>query len=126
MNERTEVTKRIKNALKQRSGLDWSVTGGKGTAWGWLKIDAPKSRLVCDCKATSKAEYQAGCTHDYACYVSREDQAILRELLGFAADSGYPVGWQGVSIPASGGYWEEYIDRAEGRTPTRYGEVYWD
>ena len=43
---RSEVTKRIKAALRQRSGRPWSITGGRGTAWGWLTITAPKARLT--------------------------------------------------------------------------------
>jgi hypothetical protein len=42
--DRNDAIKRIKSALKKRSGKDWSVTGGKGTAWGWIEIDAPPRR----------------------------------------------------------------------------------
>src|SRR4030065_1969408 len=38
------VIARIKRALESRSGKRWSVTGGTGTAYGWLHIDAPPSR----------------------------------------------------------------------------------
>ena len=43
-NDRDTTIKRIKTALQQRSGKTWSVTGGRGTAWGWITIDAPPRR----------------------------------------------------------------------------------
>ena len=42
---RTAVTKKMRQLLRQRSGKTWSVTGGRGTGWGWLDISAPPSRL---------------------------------------------------------------------------------
>jgi hypothetical protein len=42
--DRDEAIKRIRAALKRRSGKAWSVTGDRGTAWGWIKIDAPPAR----------------------------------------------------------------------------------
>lgn len=44
---RAAVIKRIKTALKERSGKCWSVTVGTGTAYGWLTIDAPPARCTC-------------------------------------------------------------------------------
>jgi hypothetical protein len=41
---RAAVIRRIRAALKRRSGKDWSVTGGRGTGYGWLTIDAPPMR----------------------------------------------------------------------------------
>ncbi len=35
--DRDEAIKRIRAALKRRSGKLWSVTGGRGTSWGWIK-----------------------------------------------------------------------------------------
>ena len=35
---RNTVAKRIRTALKHRSGKAWSVTCGRGTAWGWITI----------------------------------------------------------------------------------------
>ncbi len=43
---RHEAIKRIKTALQKRSGKTWSVTGGRGTAWGWLRIDASPKRCT--------------------------------------------------------------------------------
>jgi hypothetical protein len=44
MSTRNETIKAIKTSLQARSGKPWSVTGGRGTAYGWLKIDAPPKR----------------------------------------------------------------------------------
>lgn len=38
--DRNETIARIKQTLKQRTGRQWSVTGGRGTAWGWITIKA--------------------------------------------------------------------------------------
>ena len=43
---RNETIKAIRKALRARSGKSWSVTGGRGTAWGWLTIDAPPARRI--------------------------------------------------------------------------------
>lgn len=42
--DRDATIKRIRAALKKRSGKDWSIKGGSGTAWGWIEIDAPPRR----------------------------------------------------------------------------------
>ena len=42
--DRAGTIKAIRKSLKRRSGKPWSVTGGRGTAWGWITIDAPPSR----------------------------------------------------------------------------------
>src|SRR5262249_21146248 len=42
--DRDTAIKRIRAALKRRSGKTWSVTGDRGTAWGWINIDAPPKR----------------------------------------------------------------------------------
>lgn len=128
--ERDETIKRIRAALKRRSGKQWSVTGGRGTAWGWINIDAPPAR--CRWKSRIKPgrnewsaerddweEYDAGIPGQG--YMSPDDRAELAKLLGLTT-----VHCQGVSIAASNDYWQEYIDRAEGRTPTKIAEPYWD
>lgn len=103
--ERDEAIERIKKSLKSRSGKSWSVKGGRGTAWGWIRISAPPRR----------------CMNSGDC-MTDEDCAALGELLGL----GEPVHRQGVSVPASGPYRQEYVDRAEGREPSVIGEQYWD
>lgn len=99
---RDEAITTIRAALKRRSGRAWSVTGGRGTAWGWITID------------TMPARNKAG--------FGGEDRHQLLDLLG---EPQHP--WPDyVSIPAGSDYWQEYIDRAEGRTPTVRGHQYWD
>ncbi len=44
MLDRDDAITQIRAALKQRSGKTWSITGGKGTAWGWITVDAPPRR----------------------------------------------------------------------------------
>ncbi len=103
-NSRNASIKRIKSALKERSGKVWSVTGGKGTAWGWLRITAPPSR-------------QEGFG-----YLTPADAVELTQLLGLPR----AVHMQGENVPSGQDYYAEYIDRAEGRVPTEYGKQYWD
>jgi hypothetical protein len=86
---RDEVIKTIRAALRRRSGKSWSVRGGKGTGWGWIDIGSPAAR--CD---------EHGLMTD-------EEMAELSELLGVEVH-GHGVGFTD---------WEQYIDRAEGRTP---------
>jgi hypothetical protein len=101
-NDRDEAIKAIKNALKARSGKAWSVTGGRGTAWGWITIQSPPSR---------RDSY--GCMTD-------ADREELGALLGVRVHA------QGESIPAGSDYRREYIARAAGLTPAVVGTPYWD
>lgn len=102
--DRAETITAIRAALKRRSGKTWSVTGGTGTAYGWITITAPPKR--CD---------QWGNMTD-------ADRTELGELLGF----GRPVQRQGVDVAASTDHRREYVDRAEGRKPSVVGTPYWD
>jgi hypothetical protein len=102
--DRDEAIARIRRALRQRTGRAWSVTGGRGTAWGWITITAPPARRV---------EFD---------YMTDED----RRDLGVALGLDHPVHMQGAKIPAGSDYRIEYVDRAEGRTPSRTGVPYWD
>lgn len=100
---RGDVILRIRTALKARSGKPWSVTGGRGTTYCWITISAPPSRL---------GEFG---------YMTNEDRAELARLLG--KDS---VHEQGESVPGANDYYREYLDRAEGRTPSKIAQPYWD
>ena len=104
MQSRKEIIATIKTALESRSGKRWSVTGGKGTAYGWITISSPPAR---------RERYD---------YMSDADRAELAALLGFDK----PVHMQGEDIPSSSRHYAEYIDRAEGREPQVLGEQYWD
>lgn len=97
--DRASVIARISAALKRRSGKRWSVTGGRGTAYGWLNITAK-------------------CAHHN---MTDEERTELGKLLGLP-----PVHHQGHSVPASHDYYREVIERAEGRTPTKIATPYWD
>jgi hypothetical protein len=116
--DRNTAIARIKTALKTRTGRTWSVTGGRGTAWGWITITAPPARRVCweDCSLETCMHERFGERH----CLSKDDRAVLSQALG------KPVRSQGESIPASSDYRQEYVDRAEGRTPTVTGTQYWD
>ena len=100
--ERNDAIKQIRTALRKRSGKAWSVCGGRGTAWGWIRICSPPARLVDG-------------------YMVDEERSELAQLLGL--DS---VHFQGENIMASGDARIEYVDRANGRTPSRIGVPYWD
>lgn len=102
--DRNEAIKAIRTALRKRSGKAWSVTGGRGTAWGWITISAPPKRLK-----------------DWG-YMSEADRAELQELLGLERE----VHCQGETVPASSEYRLEYVARAQGKTPTVHGTPYWD
>ena len=129
---RDEVIKRIRTALKRRSGKSWSVTGGRGTAYGWITIDAPPAQRTWQYIESGRMrkdyphlpEYtEIPIPPDSKCggHTSPAERAELAALLGLS-----DVHHQGVKIPASSAYWQEYIDRAEGKTPSVYGEPYWD
>lgn len=108
--DRNAVIARIKAALKARSGKTWSVTGGRGTAYGWITIDAPPARRTATRDSETGGEY-----------TTKADRSELAALLGL--DS---VHLQGVSIAASSDHYREYVDRAEGRTPRAIAQAYWD
>lgn len=92
----------IRSHLRARSGKAWSVSGGRGTAWGWITITAPPRRR------------QGGSMTD-------ADRAELATLLG------EPVRGDGASVPASSDHYREYCDRAAGVHPPRViGQQYWD
>lgn len=102
--DRNTAIKAIRKALKERSGKAWSVTGDRGTAWGWINITAPPKR---------RQEYG---------YMTDEDCAELGQLLGL----GKPAHPQGVSVAAGVDYRREYVARAQGREPEAFGTPYWD
>ena len=125
--DRKETIARIKTALQKRSGKTWSVTGGKGTAYGWLTIDAPPARCTWMWRLKEGAtentmeNYEEYDTGNPGGHMSPADQAELKALLQF--DS---LPYQGILIMASNEAYREYIDRAEGRTPTTIAKPYWD
>jgi hypothetical protein len=124
---RNETMKAMKAALEKRSGKRWSVTGGIGTAYGWLKITSPPARRtwghrqVTPQTATARDTWEAYDTGEPGRGMSPTDRAELAKLL--ALDS---VPDAGESIPSSNAYYEEFLARCEGRKPERLGEPHWD
>lgn len=98
---------RIRAALKKRTGRAWSVTGGTGTAWGWIKVHVPP-RL--------RDQYGS---------MSDADRMELAAVLGFEDDR-REVGRSGWSIPASSAYYRAAVQRAETGTTTENPQPYWD
>lgn len=133
--DRDDAIRTIRDALKRRSGKAWSVAGDRGTAWGWITIQAPPKRRVAH---IPNPEYH--CDHTQPCsncppaffegppderhgawYTSDADRTELAQLLGLEH-----VHCQGVSIAADSPYRREYMARALGLEPISYGVQYWD
>ena len=102
MTTRDDAIAQIRRALRARSGKAWSVKAGRGTSAGWIYVTAPPARA------------------DRYGSMTDADRAELSALLG------KDVHHQGERIPASDTYRREYIDRANGRTPSAVGVPYWD
>ena len=105
--DRDTVIKTVRGALKARSGKAWSVRGGTGTAHGWITITAPPKRQVNG-------------------FLSDEDAKELHALLGISYRPAKGVRTQHITVPANSAYRQEFVDRAQGRTPSVEGEPYWD
>lgn len=110
---RSDAIGLIREALERRSGKKWSVTGGRGTAWGWITITSPPARRV-----SSDGTPQEGRNW----YMSESDCRELGELLGLDA----PAHCQGVSIPDASDYRRVYVERALGVARVSHAERYWD
>ncbi len=128
--DRAEAIARIRKALRARSGKAWSVTGGRGTAWGWLTIDAPPARRTWHQVDTGRKgpdgrpvyEWIDDPGHPFG-YTGPAEREELAKLLGLDR----PVHHQGESVPASNADRRWYVARAEGRDDA--GEKpapYWD
>lgn len=120
--DRDEAIAIIRKALKERSGKTWSVTGSRGSAWGWITIQTPPARRVSsiwDPVTETSTEGPAGGEGAY--YTSAAECAELAELLGLTH-----VHSQGVLIPASSEYRREHIARALGVEAKSIGVPYWD
>jgi len=125
---RAAVIARIKRGLESRSGKRWSVTGGTGTAYGWLHIDAPPARRTWRDRPRPGATGLGTYAEDWEPYDSGQpggssspaDQAELAALLGLDRID------RNVNVAANHDYYREYIDRAEGRVPRKIATPYWD
>ena len=133
--KRDEAIRRIKAALERRSGKRWSVTGGRGTAWGWLNIDVPPARRVWSINYDPEA-FPDGPSGRCVPLLERAHYAPDREPgngyagladcceLAVLLDLTPPVHFQGVSVPPDS--WEVYARKAEGETGQHEPEHYWD
>jgi hypothetical protein len=92
---RDTVIKGLRAALKARTGLTWSVTGGRGTAWGWIRVSAPPKRME-------------------GYLMSQEDQ----EILSGAMDLGTYSLRQGYSIADQSDARLDVLQRANGLAPS--------
>lgn len=101
--DRNETINALKAALKARSGKNWSVTGGRGTAYGWIRASAPPRRC---------GEFGG---------TAADDAVELGQL--FQLDG--PAHNQGISIPASSAHRREHLARVKGEAFT-VAEPYWD
>ena len=127
--DRDEAIKRIREGLKRRTGRTWSVTGGRGTAWGWITVDAPPARQTWrSVPNADNPNHEPGMdrwheidTGERGGHTGPEDRKVLADALGLP-----DVHHQGVKIPASSDYRREYVERAEGRPVTKHAEPYWD
>ena len=104
-NDRDIAIARIKAALKRRTGHSWSVTGGRGTAWGWIEVTTPPAH-----------QRKHGRTE-----MSRGECIALARVLGL--ESVHNQGW---SIPAGGDYRKDAVMRAEKGMSDVTPEQYWD
>lgn len=120
--ERNEATKRLRKALKAKTGKSWSVWGDRGTAYGWITVEAPKARRVSEKLApqfasivdvplgTPVEEYlieytgPAG-TNDYTSLADRKILANIFKTLNRGTLR------QGLSISPDSREW--YVQRAE-------------
>jgi hypothetical protein len=108
---RDQAIARIRAGLRRRTGKDWSVSGGRGTASGWIRIEAPPRRRIDEQGRVGNGGY----------LTSPEECRELAAALGLTAVSPH-----GETVPASSDYYQEYVDRAEGRAPSVIGKPYWD
>lgn len=115
--ERAEAIKRIKAALKEKTGKVWSVSGSRGTAWGWITVQAPKRRRVShkgnpvyDTHWTTPDEpayFEYVATDQENYYTSDADCQELADAFGLDK----PAHMQGVSISPDSREW--YVEMAE-------------
>ncbi len=128
--DRNEVISRIRKGLNSRSDRSWSVTGGRGTSHGWLQIDSPPKRRTFDHRQTGEVGgdglplYELVDVGPGGYLMGPADRAELARLLGYEDQSSVPH--QGVKVAGAHDYYAEFIDRAEGRSPSVQGKPYWD
>lgn len=121
----------IKAALKRRSRKSWSVTGGRGTAWGWITIDAPPARRTWthkpkpglgDCPPPGNEFWDYVNTFETGHGTSPQDCEELAKLMGLPN-----VHEQGHNVPACNDHYRVALCRAmHGHAGPFSAEQYWD
>lgn len=108
-----EAIRRIKTALRERTGRDWSVRIERRRAT-WIRITAPKGRLVC-CHLSAARQPFRGCESG-SCrngwkpeFMQHDDRAMLSMALGHHEQI------HSVGIVVYPMQRAEYVNRAEGR-----------
>lgn len=92
---RNEIIQRLRKGLKAKTGKSWSVTGGRGTSYGWIEIASPPRRR----------------TEDFG-RMTDQDREELGKAFGLP-----PVHSQGISIPSQTDFQRYYLELLEeGRT----------
>ena len=129
MKTRNETISEIKSSLRLRSKEKWSVTGGKGTAWGWISITAIPSHRTWGSRPLPHNTNQIPGSENWEEYdTGKPNQNLspyqIAELKYLLADCS--VGRDGVSIPSSSDYYQEYTERAAGLPVTKLATPYWD
>lgn len=125
---RNETIAEIRAALKRRSGKAWSVTGGRGTTWGWITITAPPARCTWGERqkpgtdGCSPADYESFDAGEPGRCMGPDDAAELAALLDIPPCMVH----RSVSVPSQNDYYREFIDRANGRAPSVLGRPNWD
>ena len=114
---RNETIKKIRDALKKRSGKSWSVTGGRGTGYGRITIDALPARRTRHYRLKGGAldipeNYESYEDGNPGGYITESDRQELKTLLGLDT-----IHDQGEHIPGQNDFYQEYIDRAERGVP---------
>jgi hypothetical protein len=139
--DRNAVAKEIRRLLRTRSGKDWSITGGRGSGYGWLRIEAPPKRRVFNeanpaYNHSDSPTWQAEegidpyldvepAAGEKGDYTSKADCIELCKLLGLD-EKNWRLHRQGVQIPANNDFYREFLSRARGQEPYVFGQRYWD
>lgn len=115
--DRDLAIKLIRHNLKQRSGKTWSVTGGRGSAWGWITITAPPARRV-DNELTPEDARELGDL------LGLPEKTVYRDLM--PAGTSNAAHSQGVDIADDREWYLHYIDASAGVESAHGTPRYWD
>lgn len=94
-----QASQQIRRALNLRSTVKWSVRTMRGTGYGWIQVTVAPS-------------------HGDPNRLTAEQVNELARLFNLPSER---VGNQGITIRPDDDFYQEYIDRAEGREPIVIG-----